>query len=161
MMLELIPTDAVQGDLWSAPDSVRSTVLMCAVDGINAAHGRATVLVRRQGYSRGGNCGVSSGQQDTRRSGMSSCRCDDKAPARLIRYPQHPSEIKASVQEVVEAGGDVAKDRWLGRSPRPDRGVVGRIVVRLAPLASKVSSQRIPPGATSFASRQVWRKQVA
>ena len=43
VLLELVPAATVQGDLWTAPDSLRSVALMAAVDRLNAAHGRATV----------------------------------------------------------------------------------------------------------------------
>lgn len=50
---ELIPSALVQGDLWTAPDNMRSKSLMRSMDSINSRFGRGTIHVAASGVERG------------------------------------------------------------------------------------------------------------
>ncbi len=52
-LLDLCAASAVQGDLWTGPDSPRRQALMRAVDRINAGHGRDTMRLAASGIRRG------------------------------------------------------------------------------------------------------------
>jgi DNA polymerase V len=52
-LLGLCAAGAVQGDLWTGPDSPRRQALMRAVDRINADHGRDTMRLAASGIGRG------------------------------------------------------------------------------------------------------------
>ena len=52
-LLDLCAAGAVQGDLWSGPDTKRQQALMRAVDRINADYGRDTMRLAASGIRRG------------------------------------------------------------------------------------------------------------
>lgn len=52
-LLELSPSDVVQGDLWTAPDTARSKALMQVMDRINEEHGRDAIRLAGSGIARG------------------------------------------------------------------------------------------------------------
>ena len=49
ILLDLVAAAGVQGDLWEAPDTVRSKALMRAVDQLNAEYGRETITLAASG----------------------------------------------------------------------------------------------------------------
>jgi DNA polymerase V len=52
MLLNLVPAERVQGDLWTQPDSVRSTSLMKAIDSLNLYYGRGTLTYASSGRTQ-------------------------------------------------------------------------------------------------------------
>ncbi len=52
ILLDLVPSGRVQGDLWDAPDSPRAQRLMAALDALNRNHGRGAVAFAACGTQR-------------------------------------------------------------------------------------------------------------
>ena len=52
ILLDLVPTTKVQGDLWEEPDTLKSKALMRAVDRLNEEFGRDTISIAASGRKR-------------------------------------------------------------------------------------------------------------